>query len=120
MKLKLVQSKIRMILQNSKLLTTLRSYFVGQTRQLHTAVTVVAAYTALGWFGCPALYEALALLADVPGLEEIIPTLHPMLSGLVVAALAWSAPGVYRAMLAQDAKDREMLNRSLTITGRLP
>ena len=120
MKLKLVQSKIRMILQNSKLLTTLRSYFVGQTRQLHTAVTVIAAYTALGWFGCPALYEALALLADVPGLEEIIPTLHPMLSGLVVAALAWSAPGVYRAMLALDAKDREMLNRSLTITGRLP
>jgi hypothetical protein len=117
---KFVQSKIRMILQNSKLLTTLRSYFFGQTRQLHTAVTVIVAYTVLGWFGCPALYDVLALLANVPGLESIIPALHPVLSGLVIAAVAGTAPGVYRAMLANDAKDRQMLTRSLTITGRLP
>jgi hypothetical protein len=94
-----------MILQNSK---------------LHNAVTVVAAYTVLGWFGCPELYDALAQLANVPGLEGIIPTLHPMLSGLVITTVALTAPGVYRAMLVQEAKDREMLKRSLTITGRLP
>ena len=94
-----------MILQNSK---------------LYNAVTVVAAYTVMGWIGCPLLFDAIAQVANVPGLEGIIPTLHPVLSGLVIASVAWTAPGVYRARLAQDSKEREMLMRSLTITGRLP
>jgi hypothetical protein len=35
-------------------------------------------------------------------------------------AVALSGPGVYRSMLAHEAKYREMFLRSITITGQLP
>lgn len=87
--------------------------------QLRHAVTVIVAFAVLAWFGCPALFNALEPIANVL-LSAGGSSLHAMLTGIVMASAALSALGVYRRLMAQDARDREMLLRSLTITGQLP
>jgi hypothetical protein len=87
--------------------------------EVRIALTVIVAFAALTWVGCPLLYDTLAVLAEVPW-PIGLPSLHgtACTAGLAVAAM--SAPGVYQRLLAREARDREMFLRSLTITGELP
>lgn len=87
--------------------------------QFRHAVTVIVAFASLARFGCPALFDALAPVAVVSWQVDVT-SLHALVSGFVVASVALCAPGVYRGLVAKDARDREMFLRSLSIAGQLP
>lgn len=87
--------------------------------RLRYAATVIVAFAVLAWWGIPALFDALVPIVGTPWPASLPPLEATMAVALMVSA-ALAAPGVYRGLLADDARNREMFLRSITITGRLP